>query len=347
MISFSVVITTYNRPAKVSSLINQLLPLSGQSQMRQVIVIDSSEIILSPTSFGSPPTLSIIKSSHKNQPYQRFLGATISQSAYILFLDDDMEVTDTSFAHDIGSLINRGYAGVNFKFRNDNMFFRDMQSSVFLNKKWAIKFRTWSGHPDIKDGKIWFCGIVGLRTDNSSIEYVSGGAFLAKKDILFKGVSTTLFDLFESKLGGGEDRIIGLALSLHGTVWAHPKTYFYHNDQGDSVYTVNHYQYSKRVAYSRLFLSCEYAKLKQQSILFAFIHYQWYSLWRLAGLVANCVYKPSLLKFAQIKGYLAGVFMATFKLAPRYFLNEENNNSNYWNRAVSYDIQAASLGTVS
>ncbi len=204
-----------------------------------------------------------------------------------------------------------------------------------------------SGYSAVADNKIGLAGIVGRRVENHPIEYVAGGAFFAKREFLFKGLSTTLFDLFERKMGGGEDRLIGLALSRQGIVWAHPKIYFYHNDQGDSVYTVNHYRFNKRVAYSRLFLSCEYARLKQQSILVAFMHYQWYSLWRLAGFITNYVHKPRQAKFMQIKGYIAGVFLATFKLAPRYFLKRENNTRDYWNRMATSDLQASKQYTLS
>lgn len=344
---FDVVITTFNRPAKVSALVVRLLFLAQQNRINKVIIVDSSENTLSAESFDNNVFLKIIKSSHKNQPYQRFLGSAYSVAPYILFLDDDMEILDDSFCEELSIWIERDVTGVNLKFTNTNIFLNKLERSIVPQKGLASTMRTLSGYPIIKPNTAWLVGLKGARVSNNEIEYVSGGAFLAKRTLLYTNLSFILFDIYNKGLGKGEDTITGFALSRHGKIMAHPKTYFYHNDQGDSVYTVDHYKFSKRVAYSRLFLSFEYAKLATQSSIMAFAHYQWYSFWRIAGLILNFALKPKKQQFQRIIGYIWGVILASVELTLRYFINDENRRVEYWKRQVSSDLQAASSGTLS
>lgn len=341
-----VVIPTFNRHEKVKELIGQLLPLQAQNRIANIIVVDSSDITLSITSVSSQ-RISIIRSSHKNQPYQRFLGAKASRADYILYLDDDMEIVDDSFCEELNSWSEKGVAGVNLKFTNDNTFLAKLKKSIVPQKGLPSVIRTLSGYPLIKPNTVWLTGLRGSRISDQEIEYVNGGVFFAKRELLYNNLSFILFDIYDKGLGKGEDTITGYALSCHGKIIAHAKTYFYHNDQGNSVYTRDHYKFSKRVAYSRLFLSFEYARLTGKSSVVAFIHYQWYSFWRIMGLVLNFSLKPGKYQFQRITGYIWGVILATIELTPQYFINDENKRVEYWERQVSSDLQAASSSTLS
>lgn len=333
---FDIIITTYNRPT-VITLIASLCRLCQQGRIRgKVIVVDSSE-----SNFGYSPGFDTflvhVKSHHRNQPYQRYLGLMASSQEYVLFLDDDMEIIDDTFCEKLGSLIDPNVVAINLKFKNDNFFLSNLQGTVIPKKGFASVLRWLSGYPSISPNRLWLAGLRGKREDNRPIEFLSGGSFLARRDLMFSGISSQLFDVYERGMGKGEDAIIGFALSRLGTVLAHDETYFVHNDQGNSIYTASLFKFNKRVAYSRLFLSFEYCRLTGRSKLLALLHYVWYSFGRVAGVFFNFVLKPGKKQWAGMIGYISGVLSATFQLTPIYLLNRENRNRSYWDREVSSD----------
>lgn len=336
-----VVIATYNRHRKVCLLIDQLLPFCVEGGLGLIIVIDSSDQCLDGTVYD-PAIVKIVHSTHKNQPYQRLLGTKVSRADFILFLDDDMEVIDDSFCKDLSN-IDRDVAGINLLFKNSNKFLGDLNPSILGRSAVMNFFRTLSGYPAIAANKYWLAGIRGRRVNNEAIEYLSGGAFVARRDEIFKGVSFTLLDLFEKKMAMGEDMILGFALSRRGSVRAWDKVYFNHNDQGDSTYTAgNHYSFNKKVAYSRLFLSFEYARLGDVNYALAWLHFLWFSLWRIAGLGVNTLLKPSKIKINGLRGYMKGTFLAILELTPLYFLGNEDKRRAYWQNECELNVSAKS-----
>jgi glycosyltransferase involved in cell wall biosynthesis len=65
------------------------------------------------------PKILYFHSSHKNQPYQRYLGYINSLSEYLVFLDDDMEIVSDSFLDEIRDLfITNAYAAIALKFKD-------------------------------------------------------------------------------------------------------------------------------------------------------------------------------------------------------------------------------------
>jgi GT2 family glycosyltransferase len=304
MKGFDVVIATYNRHEKVSFLIHQLLSLPSHA-LGKIIVVDSSETLLPLHHFPADSNIQILSSSHKNQPYQRMLGLQISQAEFVLFLDDDMEVIDDKFPDELAAFIksNADIVGFNLKFDNVNPFLQSLEPSVLGKKPLANMGRALSGYPAIADNGFWLAGIRGKRVDNKDIEYVSGGSFLARRQALFQGISVTLLDIFEKKLGMGEDLLLGYALSRKGRVYAWPKVYFVHNDQGDSTYTSAGFKrFYGKISYSRLFLSLEYVRLNNKYLVFAIFHYGWFIIWRIVGLLLNLLFKPDKKQLNKIYG---------------------------------------------
>ena len=155
------------------------------------------------------------------------------------------------------------------------------------------------------------CGIRGPQPENGGkTEWVSGGAFAAKRDVLYKNFNFKLFDFFERKIGMGEDAILGFTLAQYGKIIYLPEELFYHNDQKDSTYTVDFHSFGKRVAYSRLYLSFEYARLVGSSKAVAYGHYIWYMLWRLIGMSINQIIGFKSSRSEMMKGYISGIFLA-------------------------------------
>jgi glycosyltransferase involved in cell wall biosynthesis len=312
-----IIIATYNRHKTVSTLISEIEKLNNVL-IKNIIIVDSSDIVLQKNDVWKKTI--IIHSSQKSQPFQRYLGYKNATGKYLLFLDDDMEILDVTFPnYIIQKMEQENYSALNLKFKNKNHFLENIQNkslfSTFKTGKLIQFIRWFFGYPILKPNLFNWNGNKGVRVDNEPIEYVSGGAFVAKKKLLFKNFNAQVFDIFEKKIGMGEDSIIGYLLSKEGKVFADDKTFFYHNDNQDSTYTNSLESFHKKVFFSRWFLSKEYARINKKNSILADIFFIWYALWRLVTTLLNTIigkYSIKIIK-GQIKG-LTEILKFKYKL---------------------------------
>ncbi len=303
-----IIICTYNRPEKVVELVGQLKQFS--EELNSIILIDSSDNIH--PILSSDNHIVYLQSAYKNQPYQRFLGYKQSTADILLFLDDDMEVASDQFIKILKNTFqDEKVAGVAINFEDKHMdtaLAAIPRSVLFAGMSGLRKVAGWlSGYPILPDGKLGLCGLRGRQPVNGGItEWLSGGAFAARRSKIFQNFNFQLFDLFEQKLGMGEDAIIGYGLSKQGILLYRPELLFYHNDQKDSTYSVDHLAYARRVIFSRLYISLEKTRLEGGNYLFAYLHYNWYVLWRLTGLSVNYMIKKNIIKYNILKGSYDG-----------------------------------------
>ncbi len=322
-----IVICTYNRPDKVMELVQQLIPYSKHFNL--IIIVDSSD--MTNQRLIKYHQLLYVQSNYKNQPYQRWLGFSKSNADILLFLDDDMEIYNQDFLQIIKPhFLNRKVSGlaINFKDKHTDTALAAIPASVFFKSNSVLKkiINYLSGYPDLPEGKLGLCGLRGKQpAKGGQTEWLSGGAFAARRSCLFKNFNYQLFDLFQQKIGMGEDVIIGYGLSKQGILLYEPQLLFYHNDQKDSAYSVDHFAYAKRVIFSRLYLSMELIRLRSSHYFFAQIHYHWYVLWRLAGLFINYLIKKDTVRYNLLKGSYAG-----WKLATSFKFNKYGSNIYSW-----------------
>jgi glycosyltransferase involved in cell wall biosynthesis len=308
MSKIDIIIATYNRHEAVVTLINQL-ENSDAILIGAIIVIDSSDKVLQKQESNLWKKTKILHSTRKSQPYQRYLGFQHAKSQFLLFLDDDMEILDKNFANYLVSTLEKeNYVGMNLKFENANSFleiqnknsiFRTLGNSYFINL-----FRKFSGYPILKPNAFSWNGNKGKRTDNLAIEFVSGGAFITRKNSIFNNFNAQIFDIFEQKMAMGEDSIIGYLISIEGVLFADSKTFFLHNDKQESLYTINESDYTKRVVFSRWFLSKEFARINKKPQFLATLIFIWYIWWRFIGIIINSVVKNN---FHKIDGFFKGI----------------------------------------
>jgi hypothetical protein len=64
--------------------------------------------------------------------------------------------------------------------------------------------------------------------------------------------------------------------------------------------------FAKRVLFSRLYLSLEKTRMDGKSLIFAKVHFHWYSLWRLMGLFINRMIKSTTNRKTTLAGSLSG-----------------------------------------
>lgn len=331
---FDTIIATYNRPDCVIKLVSQLNSLSIPPQ--KIIIVDSSDE--ENKNFQSLSRVKYVRSSFKNQPFQRFLGQSYSHSEWLLFLDDDMEILDATFPSKVAAVIKKEeteLAGIALSFENVNTFLQKNPKSSLMTKinNPSIKkiIRKFTANPELAPGKLWYCGVRGPKPLNIvPVEWVSGGAFMAKRDKLYLDFNYQLFDLYNQKLGKGEDSITGYSLSKQGTVLSIPDHYFIHNDQKDSTYTKNHYSFARRVLFSRLFLALEYARLSNRSLTAAKAFFHWYAFCRILGMLLSLIIKPSKAKVDTLRGQLAG-WVKSFNFS---FASAKQRNG-FWNDVIS------------
>lgn len=284
-----IIICTFNRPQKVVGLVHSLL--AHKADFKRIIVVDSSDI--TNAELEKIDEVLYLKSKHKNQPYQRYLGYLSSSSEFLLYLDDDMEIACDDFMQILKDSVNSNFnlAGIAicFEDKHSKTTLSEVPKSLWSRNNGLISFIRWmTFYPTLPSGRLGYCGIRGKQPQlGGSTEWLSGGAFLANREMLFKNFNFQMFDLFEKKMGMGEDALIGYGLSKQGKLLYLSNLLFYHNDQRDSSYSINQYEFAKRVIYSRLFLSLEKSRLDGKGTLFPYFYFHVYALFRICGQILN------------------------------------------------------------
>jgi glycosyltransferase involved in cell wall biosynthesis len=332
--TIDIIITTYNRANRIQFLINQLHHIKG---VNYIIIIDSSDI--ENKSLKNKNSIIYHHTIHKNQPYQRYLGYSLSKSEILIFFDDDMEIIDYDFIKKTIEIYKKqDIVGIAYKFidkSSNSSLSMIPQSKLFRKFKLIKQFKNWfTGMPNLAQGKFGLCGNRGIQPLGSGFtEWLSGGAFSALKSVLFVNFNFQLFDIFEEKLGMGEDAIIGYGLSKIGKLYYHDELFFYHNDQKDSNYSVNIKTYAKRVAFSRYFLSKEKIRLDKRNTLVLF-HYSWYILWRFLGYFANLLISINKKRFDFLVGFVEG-----YKKVLLYKFKSINITKSFWISEIENEIK--------
>lgn len=331
----SIIICTYNRPNIVIKLISLLRKQTVVPN--EIIVVDSSDTLNK--CLVEDNYIKYIQSSHKNQPYQRYLGFLNSSNDWLLYLDDDMEPSNINSIESIIQLKKEKY-----KYDAFAIGFQDLHSETSLSLLPSTKLtiangsinrilRLISAYPILKEGKAGWNGVKGSLPKGNNTEWFSGGAFFVKKGIIFKNFNFCLFSIFEKKLGTGEDFIISYNLSRYGKIWSTKNIFFYHNDQKNSNYSTNVYKYNLRLIYSRLYLNLEKARLSNKNKFLAVIYFIYFSFWRFLGLSINFIINPNVKRLNAILGFKVGFFKSyellfnNFKKEKFYWYNEAKKDN--------------------
>jgi glycosyltransferase involved in cell wall biosynthesis len=312
-----IIICTFKRPQKVLELVSSLLVF--KDQFNGLIVVDSTDednIALKDRS-----DVTYLKSTHKNQPYQRYLGCISSQADFLLYLDDDMELASNKVFSVILDLLAKmpdlsGIA-INFEDKHKNSTLDDVPKSLINKNSWFKKIiRKVTAYPILSPGEFGLCGNRGKQPKNGGLtKWLSGGAFVARRNVLFQNFNFQLFDLFEKRMGMGEDAIIGYGLAKRGKLVYCPQLLFYHNDQRDSSYSMDLFAYSKRVTFSRLFLSLEKHRLDNKNSFYPYLHFHWYTFCRITGSLFNFMRNRTSIRKEVLLGSLSGyIYSFTFHL---------------------------------
>lgn len=323
--NFDVVIATYNRPHSLKRLVEDILKCNLIPT--NIIIVDSSND--DNTEIQNKDKVVYVKSKIGNQPYQRYLGYLNSTADCLVFLDDDMEVLSDDWLNLVSrEMQDTKLSGLALNFVNDNDFLEHKvpKSKLLSNTSFGNLARCITGSPALKPGKFWLCGLRGKQPqDESYTEWFSGGAFVVRKEQLYKNFNFKLFDLFDQSLGMGEDVILAFTLSRIGKIKYIDEKLFYHNDQKDSTYTLDLKQYATKVTFSRLYLSYEFMRLTNGALFKAYMHFNWYTFCRLAGLLLNQLTNYKKSRNMVVKGTFKGWMLALKRSSELKFIKSSVN----------------------
>lgn len=336
---FDIIICTNNRADSILILIKQILEHSVQPS--NIIVIDSSD--QENQELNKMNQVIYVKSSHKNQPYQRYVGYLASKSSILLYLDDDMKINNSNTMEIILQRFQKSnIIGLAINFINNNEFLeKSIPKSKFksnampsMKNKFLKIIKNFTGQVSLNDGEYYYNGLKGKQpVHGGTTQWFSGGAFAVKKEYLYNDFNFGLFDLYENKLGKGEDGIIGYTLSKNGELYFEPDILFIHCDKKDSTYTKNIFSFTQKVVFSRYYLSREFARLNNKSYFISDLYYHWYILWRIIGLLVN-----QLLDRNENRKYvLYGYFDGWKKVLTNYI--KKHHNQLFWIKEAENDIK--------
>lgn len=313
--AWSVIIATHERADLVLSLIQQIRESDPRPQ--EILVVDSSQE--SDSRLSSLETVRLIRPSHPNQPYQRFVGYLAARSDLLVFLDDDVTILQPDWLERLASaLAEPGVVAVQPKVRFESAFLAGLPRGVSAHwRRYGLGriLKILSGNGPVSPGGLSYNGRRGAAPDEGGcVQWFIGAAFAVRRSALYgPGFNFKLFDIFEEKVGMGEDTLLGLDVSHSGCVRFLNSCLIAHEDRMPSHYADRLFDYARRVAYSRLYLSLEFARLTSRSPLVGLAHYHWYMLWRLLGISV-----ASLVSRDGARGQLARGMISGWKAAARH-----------------------------
>lgn len=334
---FEVIITTYNRPVSVASLVNRIL--CCEPTPMSVIVVDSSDI--ENTKLQETENVKYIRSSHKNQPYQRYLGFMASHEEIVCFFDDDITITNPSiFEIILNRYSDNSIVGCNVKFINEGKITvqKKLNNGKYLNSKSKIgKFMLLlTGVPPIEEGKAWLAGMRGEDVSNSFTETFAGpGGLSFRRHIVPSLFDYTLFALFENKMAMGEDKFISLGALQFGKLAHSNETCIVHSENSSNYYQ-DYRSFARKELYSRLWLSVKYLKVKGRWIGWGYIHYYWFACWRLFISALHFFLQPKKANFQIFYGKCLAVIDTVHKPFKAKYLCPSIN----WDSEFAKDLES-------
>lgn len=334
--TFDLVITTYNRPNEVHRLVNQALDCYPAPD--HIIVVDSSDEVH--PYLQNIDKVRYIRSSHKNQPYQRLLGAMVSANTdIIVFMDDDLSIIRNNiFEQLLNEFNNPSICGVSVGFNHENLIKKKLDIPIWTENNYFTKvFSRFTGVPKANSGEVKRLGIVGPKPKVQDFVHTFSGAIMAfRRDVGIKSIPEDLLALYERKLGKGEDKIISMLASQYGKLLYLPELYLNH-PPNDSNYFQNNCSFARKVTYSRLYHSNIFAAVCQKPKWKEYIIFYYFSFWRLLISFFSLLLHPSRNRKNKVLGVLQGIWLTfTLPQKARYLTPHIN-----WQTEIQKDLQHA------
>lgn len=257
--SIDIVITTYNRPERVVKFCKQIQDCNFKPQ--KIIVVDSSDEknkVLS-----NNPKITYKQTSHKSQPYQRYVGYLCSSADVLVFFDDDLEIVNYNLFDVVAEHFSANPElvglGLGIDYKNAIAGVSESKHNSLLDK---IK-------PKLKTGKMSRFGqTAGLPLNNVTTDFLPGPNMCFRRKIIHNLFDEKMFALFEKKMGMGEDKVISFRAASFGRLLYLGKEFFLYHPPLESTYFNNQITFGAKVIYSRIWIANQYNK-----IIYSYAHH--------------------------------------------------------------------------
>lgn len=306
--TFCLIITTYNRPVEVLHLVRQILQC--QPAPEQIITVDSSDE--ENQAVQELPGIVYIRSSHKNQPYQRLLGAQAATADVIVFMDDDLEIICKDiFQYLVTAFEYPETVGAAVAFEYLQPAKHEMNLPILDTRKgWRQLFWQLTGVPFPMYGKMARLGVAGEKpTSQSEVQSFNGANMAFRRDIALKIIPDDLLSQVERRLSMGEDKVISMSALQYGRLQYIPEVCLIH-PPNESSYFQNIRSFTAKVTYSRLYLSRIYAQVFHQPRWQEVLIYYWFTAWRVLIAFFSLLIRPSQGRKDKLLGTMDGLWLA-------------------------------------
>ncbi len=324
-LSIGLVIPTLNRYTSLSNLIIALTKQTMSPQSIYIINSGDTDALKKKLCDNYKPTktnVKIVNSPYKNLPFQRYLGYLVCSEDIVVFLDDDIIISDLKFLDKLVAPLKDS----SFIASTCNIIFEkpEPQDNTLISSRWTNNkssklqnfFNKLTGYSSLKDGE---CNSVGIRkypmnrTSTTKISFLHGGCMAFTKSYLRNDhFSDDLFSLYHVGLGKGEDFFLSRQISLEGKMCLVGKAIASHIFERPIAYSMNPYNLGKAVAYSRFFLSKTWRGQSHSRVLDMIFYWYYGTIRLLSGLIMQ-IFRPDKNQFNYLLGWLSGMFLSIIR----------------------------------
>lgn len=328
---YDVVVCTYNR---VPPLIRVLKGLFSQTrQPNHIFVIDGStdensvKTAVRQVSVPRPGSnVIIVRTSHANVAYQRWLGFKVSRSDIVAYFDDDVVFEERDMLERIlGLFAQPEVVGASVELDYYNALVFDPALRSFTGKLRRTRLlRTvqrgldrLTGLPSPRPGEVGLCGVRGPLPAGKLVQvgWLPGPCMVFRRQALNDACfSRDLLAVFERKLAIGEDLILSSLVGCTGKLLLLRDCNLKHPGDFDTVaYPSTTRRYARTTCYSRLLLSLSVAHRLGHSRAVCRLHYFYYATWRLLSAALRVFTPPFGKHLAFFVGWAEGILLNVSK----------------------------------
>jgi len=298
----TIVIPTCDRQESVCRLVRELK--TCRPAATAIIVIDSSR---EPNDcLAEDDDVRYVRSSHSNQPYQRYVGALAAGTPLIVYLDDDLFVEDLAFLGYVErAFLERNVPGVgvgiDYIGAIDPVVGRPRGGFAASLVAWWAESRGQQ-----KPGRINVVGNSGGKPEEDGpVQHLWGPMMAFRREVVLRAFDEGLLALYEVQLGKGEDKIISMRVWGAGGLWWVARCCLRHPPDQGSHYTASPRRFLTKVLVSRLYLAWVYCEVFGRSRAYA-----WWSF----GVLLLQTLASGMLREQAAPGTVTGAIRDTLRI---------------------------------
>lgn len=297
-IDFQVIIASYNRKDNIVRLVNSIK--SCDPKPTNIIVVDATaDENKELKSMGDVQYFHDLR--HRNQPYQRLVGALASKSDYIIFMDDDLEILDKEiFGKLLKPLKTKDTVAVTASIKNESY----PNPGPFVSSIAGKIALFLSGLPFARPGKMGLVGHTGKikKQEITKTEFLHGPIMGFKRSVFLKLPDAHMLSLFDQQMLIPEDKILSIRALRYGNLLYFPETLVRH-PKVESTYFKNLCDYTARVHFSRFIINIELVKNRSKYLKNIYsLQFWYYSLWRKTIALTRSIFEPKVY-YQKFKGF--------------------------------------------